>query len=186
MRVWHILTSRLRSIVFRDRRESDLSEELRLHLERETERLHATGMSREEARLHARQLFGGVEQIKEAARDARGTGAWDAVLRDTRHGIRRLIRDWRFTTAAVLILGLAIGANTAIFSVVNAVLFRDQTIAAPDRLVNLYQNDPAGRPLIVTSVLHVHGDRGAHQHLRSDDGGHHTNARPLSPKRCRT
>ena len=151
MRVWHILTSRRRSIVFRDRRESDLSEELRLHLERETERLHATGMSREEARLHARRLFGGVEQIKEAARDARGTGAWDAVLRDTRQGIRRLIRDWRFTTAAVLILGLAIGANTAIFSVVNAVLFRDQTIAAPDRLVNLYQNDPAGRPLIVTS-----------------------------------
>ena len=61
------------------------------------------------------------------------------------------MRDWRFTTAAVLILGLAIGANTAIFSVVNAVLFRDQAFADPDRLVDIYQNDPAGKPLIVIS-----------------------------------
>ena len=72
-------------------------------------------------------------------------------MRDTRHGLRRLVRDWRFTAAAVLILGLAIGANTAIFSVVNAVLFREQAFADPDRLVNIYQNDRAGRPLIVTS-----------------------------------
>jgi predicted permease len=151
VRFWHILRSRLRSIVFRDHRESDLSEELQLHLERETERLQASGVSREEARLQARRLFGGVEQIKEAARDARGTGAWDALVRDTRHGLRRLVRDWRFTTAAVLILGIAIGANTAIFSVVNAVLFRRQSFANPNRLVNIYQNDPSGRPMIVTS-----------------------------------
>ena len=61
------------------------------------------------------------------------------------------MRDWRFTAAAVLILGLAIGANTAIFSVVNAALFRDQGFADPDRLVDIYQNDPAGKPLIVVS-----------------------------------
>jgi predicted permease len=151
MRLWHILRSRLRSIVFRDRRESDLREELQLHLDRDIERLQATGVSREEARFQALRLFGGVEQIKEAARDARGTGAWDALVRDTRHGLRRLIRDWRFTTAAVLILGIAIGANTAIFSVVNAVLFRRHAFADPDRLVNIYQNDPSGRPMIVTS-----------------------------------
>jgi macrolide transport system ATP-binding/permease protein len=149
MRVWHILRSRLQSIAFRDRRESDLSEELQLHLERETERLQATGLSREEARLQALRLFGGVEQIKEAARDARGTGAWDALMRDTRHGLRRLVRDWRFTTAAVLILGIAIGANTAIFSVVNAVLFRKQDFADANRLVNIYQNDRSGKPMIV-------------------------------------
>src|SRR5688572_29009510 len=151
MRAWHILRSRLRSILFRDRRESDLSEELQLHLEREAERLQATGLSYDEARLQARRLFGGVEQIKEASRDARGTGAWDALVRDTRHGLRRLVRDWRFTAAAVLILGLAIGANTAIFSVVNAALVRDKGFADSDRLVDIYQNDPAGRPLIVIS-----------------------------------
>ena len=137
--------------MFRDRRESDLSEELQFHLEREIERLQASGLPRNEARLQALRLFGGVEQIKEEARDARGTSTWDTLVRDTRQGLRRLVHDWRFTTAAVLILGLAIGASTAIFSLVNAVLFRDQAIADPDRLVNIYQNDPSGRPLIVTS-----------------------------------
>jgi len=77
--------------------------------------------------------------------------ALDQAARDTRGGLRRLVRDWRFTTAAVLILGLAIGATTAIFSVVNALLFRDPAFADPDRLVDIYQNDPAGRPLLVTS-----------------------------------
>ena len=61
-------------------------------------------------------------------------------MRDTRHAVRRLVRDWRFTAAAVLILGLGIGANTAIFSLVNATLFRQQTFADPDRLVDIYQN----------------------------------------------
>ena len=88
---------------------------------------------------------------KEAWRDARGTAALDTLARDTRHGLRRLVRDWRFTTAAVLILGLAIGANTAIFSLVNAALFRSQAFADSDRLVNIYQNDTAGRPLVVSS-----------------------------------
>jgi predicted permease len=151
MRLWHGLKSRLRSLVFRGRRESDLSEELQLHLQREIERLQASGLSREAARLQALRLFGGVEQIKEACRDARGTATWDALVRDTRYGIRRLVRDWRFSAAAVLILGLAIGANTAIFSLVNAVLFRQQAFADPDRLVNIYQNDRSGRPMIVTS-----------------------------------
>src|SRR5262245_9909384 len=103
MRAWHIIRSRFRSIVFRGGRESDLNEELQLHLERETERLQASGLSRENARLQARRLFGGVEQIKEASRDARGTAGWDALVRDVRYGLRRLVHDWRFTTAAVLI-----------------------------------------------------------------------------------
>jgi predicted permease len=152
MRLLHILRSRLRSMVFRDRRESDLGEELQLHLQREIERLHANGLSRDEARLEAMRLFGGVEQIKEACRDARGMRAWDALVRDTRYAIRRLLRDWRFSAAAVLIIGLAIGANTAIFSLVNAVLFRQQAFAHPERLVNIYQNDRSGRPMIVTST----------------------------------
>ena len=151
MRLWYILRSRLRSILFRDRRERDLSEELQLHLECEIERHVADGVPEHEARHQALRMFGGVEQIKEASRDARGTAAIDALARDTRHGLRRLVRDWRFTTAAVLILGLAIGANTAIFSVVNAVLFREEALADPDRLVNIYQNDRAGRPLVVAS-----------------------------------
>src|SRR5262245_26532334 len=71
--------------------------------------------------------------------------------RDARYGLRRMARDWGFTTAALLILGLAIGANTAIFSVLNALLFRKQAFTDPDRLVNIYQNDRAGKPLVVTT-----------------------------------
>jgi predicted permease len=77
--------------------------------------------------------------------------ALDTLTRDSRYGLRRLMRDWRFTTAAVLILGVAIGANTAIFSLVNAVLFREQAFADPDHLVNIYQNDRAGKPFVVAS-----------------------------------
>ena len=82
--------------------------------------------------------------MKEECRDARGTALVDHVLRDTRHAARRLVRDWRFTVAAVLILGLGIGANTAIFSVVNATLFRESMFANPDRLVEIYQNGRDG------------------------------------------
>ncbi len=151
MRLWYVLRARLRSLVFRAGREYDLNEELRFHLERDVERLMRRGLSRDEARQQARRLFGGVEQIKEASRDARGTANLDALARDIRDGSRRLWRDWRFTTAAVVILGLAIGVNTAIFSLVNAVLLRPQTSRDPARLVNIYQNDRAGKPLVVTT-----------------------------------
>ncbi len=151
MRAWHLLRSRLRSLVFRSAREDDLHEELQLHLEREAARLQATGLSAAEALAQARRLFGSVEETKEACRDARGTAVLDALARDTRYGLRRLRRNWRFTLAAVLILGLAIGATTAIFSVMNAVLFRPRPFADPARLVDIYQNDRAGLPMIVTS-----------------------------------
>jgi hypothetical protein len=67
-------------------------------------------------------------------------GHIDPLLRDTRHAIRRLARDWRFAAAAVLILGLGIGANTAIFSLVNATLLRRDSVADPERLVDIYRN----------------------------------------------
>jgi predicted permease len=146
MRIWHILHARLRSLLFRGRREADLGEELRLHIEREIERRVAGGMSTEDARSLALREFGGVEQIKEVCRDARGLATLDGLVRDARYGVRRLVRDWRFTASAVLILGLGIGANTAVFSVINAALFRKQPFANPDRLVEIYQNTRDGRP----------------------------------------
>jgi len=75
----------------RDRREAELDEELRLHLERETERRIAQGMDAEEARQLARREFGAIESLKEECRDARGTATFDALLRDTRHSVRRLV-----------------------------------------------------------------------------------------------
>jgi predicted permease len=146
MRLWHILASRIRSILFRNRREDDLAEELRLHLERQSEHLIAQGVDPEAARSQARRQFGNVESLKEQSRDARGTIAWDAIVSDTRHTARRLMHDWRFTAAAVLILGLGIGANTAAFSLINAALFGQPPFADPERLVEVYQNTRDGAP----------------------------------------
>ena len=82
MRLWDILRTRLRSLVFRDCRESELTEELQLHLDRETERLRAAGLPADAARLEARRTFGGIEQIREECRDARGTAFFDNTVRD--------------------------------------------------------------------------------------------------------
>jgi predicted permease len=146
MRFWNSVRARLTSIVLRGRREADLDEELRFHVERETERLVAAGVDPQYAQQQARRAFGSVQVWKEEARDARGTTVVDHLTRDVRHAARRLRRDWRFTAAAVLILGLGIGVNAAIFSVVNAVLFRPQAVSNPDTLVDIYQNAPGGAP----------------------------------------
>jgi hypothetical protein len=98
MRVPHILRYYFRSFFFRAQREADLREELQDYLDREIERLRATGLSPEGARHEVMRTFGGVEQIKEACRDANGATFFDALLRDTRIGLRRLARDrpsWR-------------------------------------------------------------------------------------------
>src|SRR5689334_4619481 len=144
MRMFSLLRARLASLIFRQRREADLDEELRYHVDRETERLVAAGVDSSAARLQARRAFGSVEAFKEQSRDARGTSFVDHLTRDTRHAARRLARDWRFTLAAVAILALGIGVNAALFSLVNAVLFREHSGADRERIVDIYQNAPGG------------------------------------------
>ena len=85
MRLWHILGSRVRSLVLRDRREAELNEELQLHIDRETERLRSSGMAPEVARDQALRAFAAVEQIQEVCRDARGK-AINTVKQFRRHG----------------------------------------------------------------------------------------------------
>lgn len=150
MRLWHVLASRLRSVFWRTDREADLREELQGHLDRDIERLMASGLARQEAQARALRQFGSVESLKEECRDARGLATWDELVRDTRHGLRRLRRDWRFTLAAVLILGLGIGATTTVFGLVNAALLRERPLPQPDRVVNIYQNNRDGRPQLTS------------------------------------
>jgi predicted permease len=130
VRLWNILHSRLRSLFFRDRREADLREELQFHLERETERLQASGMPREEARRHARRLFGGVEQIKDDCRDARGTGLVDDTVRDVFYALRTFKRAPLVAFTIVSTIALGLGLVAVAFTMLNAMMFRAD--AVPD------------------------------------------------------
>ncbi len=137
MRWVYAARARLRLLLFREEVEQRMDEEFRFHLDMETERLvREAGVDPREARRRARATFGGVEAHKEAVRDGRGGWAW--LGRDLRDGIRSLARRPAFTAVAVLSLALGIGANTAIFSLVNAVILRDSPIERPEEVVNLY------------------------------------------------
>jgi hypothetical protein len=128
---------RLRSLVFGNRVDDELDEELRFHLEQQVEANLAAGMTADEARYAARRQFGGVEQRKEESRDVRGVSWLIDVARDLRHGVRLLARSPMFATAAVLSLGIGIGANVSMFSIVDALLLRKLPVVHPDGLVYL-------------------------------------------------
>jgi putative ABC transport system permease protein len=131
--------------VFRQRRrDRDLDEEVQSHLEMTAEEYRRRGMPSEEARLAARRDFGGVMQVKEAYRDQRGLPSIEAFVQDARYGVRSLLRTPGFTLAALLTLALGIGANTAIFSVVHAVLLRPLSYPEPHRIVALMRRHPGG------------------------------------------
>ena len=137
MRWAYAARARLRLLLFREEVEQRMDEEFRFHLDMETERLvREAGVDAREARRRARATFGGVEAHKDAVRD--GRGGWDWLGRDVRDGIRSLARRPAFTAVAVLSLALGIGANTAVFSLVNAVILPDSPIERPEEVVNLY------------------------------------------------
>src|SRR5208282_2969775 len=131
------LLFRLRSLFRRDAVESEADSELRFHFDQQVEKYLKSGLTREEAMRRARLEFGGHEQLKEEIRDARGVNLIETLFQDIRYGLRILGRTPVISCVAVLSLALGIGANTAIFSLIDSVMLRMLPVANPEELVQL-------------------------------------------------
>ncbi|HVN04541.1 MAG TPA: ABC transporter permease [Bryobacteraceae bacterium] len=133
--LWNRLTA-----LFRPRQsDRELDEEVETHLEMRAAELRAQGLDPAAALQAARREFGGIDQMKEVYRERRGIPAIETVAKDLGYSLRGLRRNPAFTLAAVLSLALGIGANTAIFSFINALMLRMLPVEQPEQLVNLYR-----------------------------------------------
>jgi predicted permease len=142
-RWWHLSRMRFRALVRRTRVERDLDRELAFHLQKQIEENIARGMSFDDARYAAKRALDGVTEIKEECRDMRRLNQIETILNDLRYAFRTLARTPGFTAIIVLTLALAIGANTAIFSVIEGVLLRPLPYARPDRIVRIFLDSAA-------------------------------------------
>jgi putative ABC transport system permease protein len=145
MKLYNLLRDRLRALAGRERVIDDIDREMRLHVDLQTDANIAAGMSPDEARQEALRTFGNVNKIRDTAYDVRGGGLLETLSQDIRYGARVLIKHRTFTTIAVLTLGLGIGANTAIFSVVNELLLRPLPYRDASRIVTVWEVSPEGR-----------------------------------------
>jgi putative ABC transport system permease protein len=141
MRSLRAFLLRLANLFQKDRRDHDLAEEIECHLQLHIEDNLSEGMNPEDARRHALQKLGGIESAKEAYRDRRGLPLLETLAQDLHHALRMLRRNPGFTGVVIATLACGIGMNTALFSVINAVLLRQLAYPEADRLVWLTDYD---------------------------------------------
>jgi putative ABC transport system permease protein len=134
----------LRSLARRGSLEDGLDDEIRFHLDQQTEKNRRAGLSPAEARRQALLRFGALESVREQARDEIRPALLDDSVRDVRHGVRLLRRTPGFTAAALVTLALGIGATSAIFSVVRTVLLTPLPYNDPDRIVAVWETNRGG------------------------------------------
>ena len=151
MKWFNILRDRLRALRQRDTVIEDIDREMRLHLELQIEANIKAGMSPEEARQKATRSFGNVNRAVDAAYDVKGGGLFETLAQDIRYGVRMLVKHKAFTSVAVITLALGIGANTAIFSVVNELLLSPLPYRNAEQIVMLWEVTPEGRHQNTTS-----------------------------------
>lgn len=151
MKWFNILRDRLRALLGRDTVINDIDREMRSHLELQVEANIRAGMAPAEARWQALRSFGNVNRALDAAYDVKGGGLFETVMQDIRYGARMLTKHKAFTAVAVSTLALGIGANTAIFSVVNELLLRPLPYRDAERIVMLWEVTPEGRRQNTTS-----------------------------------
>jgi predicted permease len=146
----------------RKRKEAELEEELRFHLEEEAAEREADGAPIEEARRAARRDLGNIALLKEDTRATWSWTLWEQLLQDVRYALRTMLANKTFTALAILLLALGIGANTAIFSFMDSILLRSLPVPNPESLVSLHTRTPRSE---------VHGEQRHDNTYTSEEEG---------------
>ena len=134
MKPWSRIHSMLRNLFRKEEVEIQLDEEVRACVTMMTDERIAAGMSASEARRTAMADFGGIEQVKQAVRERRAGSNAERVWYDVRYGVRQFWRNPGFTITVIVTLALSIGVNTAIFSIVNALMLKSLPYSHPERM----------------------------------------------------
>ncbi len=137
MRLLRIATARLKALVRRDAVAREIREEMQFHLDMRAEEFRSGGLAPDQAARTATRRFGNVALMQDRGYDIRGGGIMETMLQDLRYGLRLLWRDRRFSVVAVGTVALAIGASTALFSVIDSALLRPLPYASPEELVDI-------------------------------------------------